>query len=329
MRERKSEQKAIRTVRREMTKDLLAVLFFLLLLPYVCSVLMAMGEEKEDSEALVETSAQAVTDSADSSHYIRVERENGVWNLPMEEYLIGTLAGSIPGYYREETLKAQAVIMRSSGFCFIKENNMSEFSYLDNESRRQLWEDKYDEYEVKFTKAVRDTAGIVLMFEKEIISPPFFRLSAGLTRNSAQIWDDGYMGWCASVPCPHNLEAAEYLKTVVVRQNEFISKLEQEGIPLLEKGNRIKLVRDSAGYVLFVECGGKRIEGEQFRTLFELPSAHFTIREENEKIVVVTRGIGHGLGFDQYAADLLAGAGQDYQKLLNTFFTGVTLEKVE
>jgi len=108
-----------------------------------------------------------------------------------------------------------------------------------------------------------------------------------------------------------------------------LKKMEEEGCRITEEGTRLSLTRDSAGYVVFVDCGGKRLEGERFRTLFGLASANFQIREKGENIIFVTKGIGHGLGFDQYAADLLAAEGKDYQQLLAFFFQGISLEKVE
>ena len=44
------------------------------------------------------------------------------------------------------------------------------------------------------------------------------------------------------------------------------------------------LERDSAGYVLTVSCGEKRMEGERFRQLFRLASSCFFVREESGRI---------------------------------------------
>ena len=342
----KARRKAIRTVRRKQSADLLAVLFFLLLLPYTCSVLTTEPAENKNGSAAtaaaVSGSETAVeTLAAASSRYILWEKENGTWKIPAEEFLLGALAGSIPGDYREETLKAQAVILRSISLADQEQTEEqtvgtenfslaeSGISYQDRESRERLWKENTEESEAKFTRAVQATSGIVLTFEEKIVSPPYFRLSAGQTRDSSQIWEAEDFSWCRSVSCPHNLEAEEYLQTVTVKRNAFLKKLEQEGILMDDSNARMVLTRDSAGYVLFVECSGQQIEGERFRMLFDLASSCFSIREEGKNMIITTKGIGHGLGFDQYAADLLAAAGQDYQGLLNSFFDGLTLEKVE
>lgn len=324
MHEKELEKRAIRTVRRKQLKDLLAVLSFMLLLPYTCSALSGARQE-----AAVETIGGAIGDGG----YVLWEKESGVWKLSAEDFLVGALAASMPAQYREETLKAQAVILRSICFAEMEEKGAlskeeSELAYLERADREKLWGSDFSENEVRFLKAVQDTSGIVLAYEGTLVKPPYFRLSAGRTRDGAEIFGgDGGWQWCSSVECPHDLEAEDFLQEMRVTRAEFSKALEAEGISLPEKGAKLSLTRDSAGYVLSVRCMEKQLEGEKFRKLFELPSSCFYLREEDGDIILQTKGIGHGIGFDQYGADLLAGEGMDYIELLNCFFTGLRLEK--
>ena len=102
MREKNQENKTIRTARRKRAQDLLAVLFFLLLLPYTCSVIGGIAVEGEGD-------ATQTMAGAAKGPYIYMEEKNGVWKVPADEFLTGALAATIPGEYRTETLKAQAV----------------------------------------------------------------------------------------------------------------------------------------------------------------------------------------------------------------------------
>ncbi len=324
MRENETERRAVRTVRRKKIQDLLAVLFFLLLLPYTCSSLTRTGKENR-----VETACLPENKSS-----VLWERKNGVWRIPMDEFLTGALAASIPADYQEETLKAQAVILRSICMSEIKENGAlsreeSDVERLDEEGRRMLWGEDFAENEARFSKAVKDTSGIVLAWEGSVISPPYFRLSAGKTRSGSEIFGEERRAWCHSVECPHDLEAEDFLQEVRLERGEFSKKLAAEGMVLPQKGARVVLTRDSAGYVMTVSCQEDSMAGEKFRKLFELPSSCFYLREEKGEIILQTRGVGHGLGFDQYGADLLAGEGKDYIELLNYFFAGLSLEKME
>lgn len=329
MHRRKTEQRIRRTVRGKHYRSLLAVLLFFGWLAYICARLPAppAGETTEQTAEPIkrrqeERQKTVISDKRD----IALPVKNGTVNLTENEFLTGVLAASIPGHYSTETLKAQAVILRS----LLKASRETEsFSYLDELDRKKLWQEKQEEYENKFLHAVEATAGIVLCYEGKIVSPPYFRLSAGKTRDSAQIWEDGSFSWCKSVECPHNLEAADYLQKVILKQKDVLAVFEKEHIPVSEQNFRIRLVKDSTGYVMYAECCGQHVEGERFRQLFGLASAHISLEQEGEHLVFTTRGIGHGVGFDQYAAELLAQGGNDYQKLLNGFFEGVTLEKME
>lgn len=324
MHEKDMEKRAVRTVRRKRMQDLLAVLSFLLLLPYTCSALSGARQE-----AAVETIGQV----SGGSGFILWEKENGVWRVSMDEFLTGALAASMPAGYREETLKAQAVILRS--ICMremedagaLKKED-SQLLCLDQEERRALWGEDFEENEALFLKAVQDTEGIVLAYGDEIVEPPYFRLSAGKTRSGAEIFGEERIVWCHSVECPHDLEADDFLQEKTVEKGEFTRKLAEEGFLLPDKGAKVTLTRDSAGYVLFVRCSEHQMEGEKFRKLFDLPSSCFYLKEEEGNIVLQTKGVGHGLGFDQYGADLLAAGGKDYMELLNFFFSGLSLEKV-
>ena len=288
----RTERNSKRTVRRNRRRGLLAVLFFLLL-PYVSSLLLQPPE----------TAKQQTT----------------------EEFMVGALAAVIPGHYQKETIKAQAVILRS----IAGKEGKDAMAYLDEAGRKVLWEQDFETNEEKFWQAARETAGIVLEKEGEKINPPYFRISAGKTREGNEIWPDGRFSWCKSVDCPYNLEAEDYLQKVCVKKSVFLRKMSQLGVVAEEKPIELILTRDSAGYVLFLTCAGQYLEGERFREIFGLPSSCFWVSVQDKEVVFTTRGMGHGLGFDQYGANLLAGSGMDYQELLYVFFDGVTLEKVE
>lgn len=339
MHEKDMEKRAIRTVRRKKVQDLLAVLSFLLLLPYTCSAL---------SGARQEAAAETIGGVAGNGSFILWEKENGVWRMPVDDFLVGALAASMPAEYREETLKAQAVILRSICVRKMEEAGAlrkedSQLECIEQEERRTLWGEDFAENEARFLKAVQDTDGIVLTYAGGIVEPPYFRLSAGMTRSGAEIFGEekeGFSGiydgapglaaktWCHSVECPHDLEAEDFLQEKRVARGDFSKKLAAEDFLLPQKGAKIILTRDSAGYVLSVRCGEQQMEGEKFRKLFELPSSSFYLKEEDGDIILQTKGVGHGLGFDQYGADLLAAQGKDYMELLNYFFSGLELEKV-
>ncbi|MDO4292427.1 MAG: SpoIID/LytB domain-containing protein [Eubacteriales bacterium] len=320
MTEKELERQAAQAAGRKKLQDLLAVFLFLLLLPYTCSALARAGRD----------SAVETLSLPGDGRVIAWEQENGVKRIPEEEFLVGALAASIPAQYRPETKKAQAVILRSMAFCREKEAlsaRESGLEYMDPSQRRLLWGEDFEENEKAFGEAVRETKGQVLTYAQEVVSPPFFRLSAGKTRSGAEIFGQERIVWCHSIECPGDENAPDFLQESEWDRDSFARVLASEGMILPGENAYILLTRDSAGYVLEVSCGESRMEGERFRQLFDLASSCFSLREEGGKIILQTKGIGHGLGFDQYSADLLAEQGKGYVELLKWFFAGAEVEE--
>lgn len=334
MQERELEKRAAGAVRRKRMQDLLTVLLFMLLLPYTCSVVVRSRSGQAVETLSVGTERESIL----------WEYGNGTRRLSEEEFLTGALAGCIPAQYREETLRAQAVILRSTMYAEGKKEaggikgrkgdaaaglslsaGESGLTWLSQEERKRLWGEEFEELEQKCRRAVTDTEGKYLTRDGAAVSPPFFRLSAGMTRNSGEIFGQEQISWCKSIPCGTDERAEDFLQETAVGRGEFARKLASEGMILPGKGARLVLERDSAGYVLTVSCGDAVLEGERFRQLFGLASSCFSIREKAGTIYLQTKGIGHGLGFDQYQADVLAGQGKTWEELLGTFFEGIEI----
>ncbi|MDE6213541.1 MAG: SpoIID/LytB domain-containing protein, partial [Lachnospiraceae bacterium] len=83
-------------------------LLFVFLLPYICAGLWGnVGEEKERLRA------ENTTQGQQDGHIVEADLEWGLWELPLEEYLVYRLFLVMPGDYETETLKAQAVLLRT------------------------------------------------------------------------------------------------------------------------------------------------------------------------------------------------------------------------
>ena len=333
------EKRANRTVGKSRQKDFFAVLLFFFLLPYTCSSVVRAGQEKT-VETIVPVSGRTV----------RMQSGSDVRTMTEEAFLIGALAAVIPAEYEPEALKAQAVILRSSCVAgghleetvlengttgatqeSISQNSVSAvepriidsnsgFSYLDKAQRKRLWGEQAD-------VLVRASSGYVLEWQGAAVSAPFFRLSAGRTRSGTELFGQE-SDWCKSIACPVDEAAEDFLQEKSMKTERFFGMLEAEGVSVEKDAPKLVLTRDSAGYVLNVRAGRSSIEGERFRQLFELPSSCFFLEEQGGKMVITTKGIGHGIGLDQYYANALAKQGASAEEILELFFPGL-LKKSE
>lgn len=203
----------------------------------------------------------------------------------------------------------------------------SGFSYLDKAQRKAMWGEQADAIEERFRQAVCVSEGYVLKWQDSAVSAPYFRLSAGRTRSGTELFGQE-SDWCKSIACPADEAAEDFLQEKRIRTERFFGMLEAEGVSVKMDAPKLVLTRDSAGYVLNVRAGETAMEGERFRQLFELPSACFFLEEQNGEMIITTKGVGHGIGFDQYDANELAKQGTSMEEMLELFFPGL-LQKTE
>lgn len=281
---------------REKIKTGISIFIILILLPYVAVVFRtgAMGGQ------------QAIDDP------------------DIEDYVAGILPGQIQISYEEETLKAQAVIIRTnllkqsmefygtedprSAAAAIQEADLGAmgFTYTSPEHLEELWGyEQWEEYEEKLLKAVRSTSGQILALEGMPVELPYHAVSAGKTRGGGILGEE--YSYLESVDCPQDVEAADYLEIRLLKLSE---------IPEIT-------LRDEGGYVTELRMGETVLAGEEFRSRYSLNSSCFTLDQTEEGIRVVTKGLGHGLGLSLYQANRFAAEGQTYLEILHYFYKNV------
>lgn len=234
--------------------------------------------------------------------------------MPLEDYGIGVMVKEIPADYDKETLKAQAVLVRTDIYRQIQEGEgkaVVQGEFWNREEMKDAWGAKDSIYYRKFKDAWEETEGKILTWQGQPAYAPFFRLSNGCTRDAKEVLGSEDYPYLQVRECPKDVEAQEQLQTVVVED------MDAEVTAL-----------DTAGYVLNVRAGQENVSGEEFRKTYELASSCFTLQRYNGKMRITTRGVGHGLGMSQYSADRMAEEGQTYDEILNYFFEGCEQKEV-
>ncbi len=299
------------------------ILLFFLLLPYTVSILFGGNQGKEVSVAKSDVTKGGVMR----------ETIAGIEHIALEEYIIGAVAASIDVQYEEEMMKAQAIMIRT--ICtqaienygddnkFVAEEKV-ELSYWPKATMEANWGKEYEAYYEKIQNAVLDTEGICLTYDNQLIEAAFFGLSNGNTRNGVELLGEEY-GYLTAVPCEDAVLAENYLKEISWKKSDFIKKL--ESITGEEQTGEITIIIDSMEYVTSVVVGQVEISGETFRKEFELISSDFKIQEVDGKIVFTTKGIGHGIGVDQYQGNVMAKNGKNYFEILSYFYQDIEIAK--
>lgn len=212
-----------------------------------------------------------------------------------EFYLPALVAGSIQKDYPMETLKAQAVILRT----ILRKTGEIEARKAIQRSQLTTQEEWTDEISL----AVKQTQGEVLYYQNELARPAFHALSAGRTRNT----DKDYLQAVDS-----DVDKSCLLYYSIVRVKEPRKEL-------------TILQRDSSGYVLKLKFGSETLSGEAFRERYQLNSSNFSVEKKEKPWTLKTRGIGHGIGMSQYGASCMAEEGKTYREILKYYFPDIEI----
>ena len=247
-----------------------------------------------------------------------------------EAQVTARLAAQIPADYEMECLKAQAVIVRTNLYREMEEKNAAEEGW-DEAQMREVWGDDYRRNLEKLQEAVEETEGEILTWEGEPIQAAFHVASSGKTRNAAEVPGQEAYTYLQGADSEEDIRRPGFLYIGYMEKAEFAAALQQlfpnetmdagtlPGAPQIVE-------RDSAGYVTRVQYGTTIANGEAVRAALGLNSACFYLSELEGKIRIVTKGIGHGLGFSQYGAEQMAKRGSSYRELLQYYYRDVKIE---
>jgi stage II sporulation protein D len=75
--------------------------------------------------------------------------------------------------------------------------------------------------------------------------------------------------------------------------------------------------------------GDVNITGVEFRKIFNINSANFSLVYENSVVKIDCKGYGHGVGMSQWGANVMAKEGKRYDEILKHYYAGVEIDKVK
>lgn len=277
---------------------------------------------------------------------VYITEEDKIIELPIEEYVMGVLSSEMPISFELEALKAQAVAARTYAFgktlggCANGKgadicDTVHCQVYKSKEKVQEAWaENKAEEYYDKLTRAVRDTEGQILTFKGELVrSALYFSTSWGKTENSEEVFS-GRVPYLKSVESPGEEISNRYSSKESISIATFVSSVNQmyPSAELTEKQLQKQveiLSRNSGGSVKEIRLGNTKIRGRDFRSLFSLNSANFSLDISKDKVDISCLGYGHGVGMSQWGANVMAKAGKNHIEILTHYYSGVKVETIK
>ena len=303
-------------------KKILLFFALIVLVPYIVVTVLMRREE--------------VNFFFSSNTTVRVLRSttNQIEVVPLEEYIMGVIAGEMPASFEMEALKAQAVASRSYVMYHMLKNKNKGYDvvdtvtnqvYLDSDTLKKRWGDRYEEYAEKIMTAVKETSYQYLVYKGQVAEALFFSTSTGYTENSEDVFVSS-VPYLRSVPSPWDNISPAFSNSTDYSIEEFCKLLK------LENSESIKttiLETTAAGRIKKIKINEKTLTGKEVASLLRLKSSFFSITVDKNRVYISTKGYGHGVGMSQYGAQGMASAGYSYEEILTYYYTGVEIKKIK
>ena len=301
-------------------KKILLFLLLILFIPFMIVVLFVKDDEIKFEYIKTE--------------YVRVKRkDNSIIKVPLEDYIVGVLAGEMPIDFEEEAFKAQAVAARSYVLIKMKENMNNDYDvvdtvqnqvYLDYVYLKNVWKNNYIKNINKLKKVVKDTKGQYLEYNGEIAQTLYFSTSTGITENCKEIFGND-VPYLTSVDSKWDNISPLYETSQEYNINEFFQKL---NLPYSNVLNISYIKRTSTGRNIKLMINNNIYNASDIMQIFNIKSTFFDITKNNNVIKISSKGYGHGVGMSQYGAQAMALKKYKYNQILYHYYKNTKIKKI-
>ena len=266
---------------------------------------------------------------------IYISRGSLVSCMDLDEYLVGVVAASADAACHPETLKAMAVIARTNitgilgGRKSVSADELNQ-PYMSPSALKSRFGSDFNTVFSKYKEAVIAVPGEIITYEGSPALAPFFKCGTGKTRAAKNVFGSD-LPYLVSVDSPADTACPDALSVQTITCEDFITRMLSYDRNFFATpdslADTVQIIEtDDAGYVHTVQAGNLSISGDDFRYLFNLPSAAFTLKISGGNVTMTTTGEGHGVGFSQYGADTMAREGKTYKELLAFYYPGTIVE---
>ena len=289
-----------------------------------------------------------------------------IQKINFDDYLRGVLPHEIGSNVPLEALKAQAVIARTWGIYNSERFSMDKY-HLCVTTQCQVYKPSSITNK-KINKAIQETSNLILTYRNKPINSFYHASNGGMTSRASESWKtedisyfkakiDGSQSLNKSlkIPIRNKVDLEKFLdfkKTEfygndhrLFRWNKKIPKLDIKEILIRNKlinenDNFLDIYaseRGASGRVtkLVIRMNNPKksiflVKDDIRRIMRFLPSNLFTINKLNDNLWLFKGGgFGHGVGLSQSGAIEMAKLGFTYEQILNHYYEGTKLKKIE
>ncbi len=257
--------------------------------------------------------------------FIPVLINDDIVNIPLEDYIIGVVAGEMPALFEFEALKSQAIASRTYAINHQCSNEYitattDDQVYLTEEQMQDKWQDKYDQYYQKIKQAVTETSGLIMTYNHQPIKSYYYSMSNGYTESSLNVFNE-QNDYLTIIPSPFDENNS---KTISIPKTEFCEKLSID----CQNITISNIEKNKSNRISHIKINNKTFTGIELRKILSLRSTDFTIEILPYSVTITTKGYGHGVGMSQYGSNNMAKLGYTYEEILKYYYQNIEITSI-
>ncbi|AYO32146.1 SpoIID/LytB domain-containing protein [Biomaibacter acetigenes] len=258
--------------------------------------------------------------------------------MNLEDYVAGVVAGEMENYWPVEALAAQAILARTYVLEFIEDKGGSKYSNADISTdfeEAQAWNPGNINENIK--KAVSMTRGKVVTYQGKYIKAWFHSHAGGITATAKEglNFKEAEPPYIQVVKSPDTNAGPAGKRTwsATFTKSELASmiksKMGQDTGPI----DSVSIAaRGPSGRATQIKIGNATMNAPDLRIALGSMKMRSTLltslRIEGDKVVMVGKGFGHGVGLSQWGANVMAKQGKSPEDIIRYYFKNVDVVKL-
>jgi stage II sporulation protein D len=251
--------------------------------------------------------------------------------IDLESFISGVLGSEMPPTWDEEALRAQAVTARTYAM-YKKKIRGNEVYHLD---MLELAYRGMSSESPRLNKIVRDTKGVVMVYNWNIFPAYFHSTCGGHTENANSVFGKDSIPPLSGVTCNYCNNTKYSRWSTDINKSEIERRLRDAKV-YVSNIYSIKAINLGAGkhgsrVEIVSENGSKEMNANDFRLMVGpnyLYSTAFDSKNNGKSITFSGRGWGHGVGLCQYGAQAMAEKGFQWTAILKHYYPKIELVRV-
>jgi stage II sporulation protein D len=254
--------------------------------------------------------------------------------LPLEDYLVGVLRAEIGEKWPLEALRAQAIVARTYAAYHRTIGGAKPYHIVASTANQQY------AGRVPLTSplwgAVRETAGLVLLWEGDLFPAFYHTESGGYTEDPRMVFAARNMPGLKPVRCDFSAGSPHYYWSLDVKLTDLADILRRNevgvgGVIAIDVSERTPSLR-AATVTVHGTGRSVRLRGNDFRRMIgydTFKSTLFAVAVDAPWARFSGRGYGHGVGLCQWGAKGMAEQGHTARQILEFYYPGTVLTTLD